>query len=83
MIELNKVQYKGKEYLYRTITILKGTDEEKTIDVAEEELSTDLYVNNDLDNEIDQQFACYPPYTCITQMNDDELAEYVENEFYM
>ncbi len=81
-IILDKVEYKGKEYFCRDITIFKGTDGEKTVSIADDALSTEIYANQDEDCEVDQCFAGYLPIDDITKLSDRKFAKVVEEVIY-
>ena len=82
MVQLDKVEYRGKEYFYRTITIFNDTDGEKTVNVADEELGTEIFTNNDEGNDTDNMFAGYLSIDEITLLNDKDFAKRVEEVIY-
>ena len=81
--------FNGKTYITRSVTLWKGTEHEVEYKFAEEELGTDL-ANAESTTDpiaetawrIDEQYAAFPPYTWLTDLDDDELAERIQEEFY-
>lgn len=81
--------FNGKTYITRSVTLWKGTEHEVEYNFAEEELGTDL-ANAESTTDpiaetawrIDEQYAAFPPYTWLTDLDDDELAERIQEEFY-
>lgn len=84
----SKVEFNGNTYLTRSVTLWKRTDEEVEYNFAEEQLGTDLMTEDGSDyvseeaRIIDEEFSAYPPRTWLTDMNDDELASRIQEEFY-
>ena len=81
--------FNGKTYITRSVTLWKGTDDEVEYNFAEEQLGTDLADAESTTDpiaeiawRIDEQFAAFPPRTWLTEMDDDELAERIQEEFY-
>lgn len=81
--------FNGKTYITRSVTLWKGTEHEVKYNFAEEQLGTDL-ANAESTTDpiaetawgIDEQYAAFPPYTWLTDFDDDELAERIQEEFY-
>lgn len=81
--------FNGKTYITRSVTLWKGTEHEVEYNFAEENLGFDL-ANAESTTDpiaetawrIDEQYAAFPPYTWLTDLDDDELAERIQEEFY-
>lgn len=75
-----------EQFLYRTITIFEGSDDEVTINVASTNLCRYLDIDNNMDNEmyvnIDNMFACYVDPMHLIKMDDVKLAKFVEENYY-
>lgn len=77
-----------KEFITRTITIFKGTDEQVTIKVATTALLDYISEEDalgDIKSEyqpVDDQIACYVTPMELIKMSDEQLIQYVEENYY-
>lgn len=96
MAQMNKyidlcsvIEFKGRDYLSRSATLWKGTDNEATHQFAEKELDLELLNEETTFGEhedeawtIDESIAGFVPRICLTDLSDEELAKYCEEEIY-
>lgn len=82
-------EFNGKTYITRSVTLWKGTEHEVEYNFAEEQLGTDLADAESTTDpiaetawKIDEKYAAFPPYTWLTDFDDDELASRIQDEFY-
>lgn len=83
---METISINDKQFIVRTITIFKDTDEEVTIKVASTLL---LYYITDNNDEIkpeyvpiDNNIACYVEPMKLIKMDDEQLIRIVEKEYY-
>ena len=83
---LETIEVDCKDYIVRTITIFGGTDEEVTIKVASTSLLS--YITDENDEikpeyiPVDNQIACYVSPMKLVKMSDEQLIQYVEENYY-
>jgi len=79
---LPTVNYRGKQYPYRYVTIFSRTDEMIGINVSTQSLGDAIMANNDEGCDIDNLFACFIEDEVFEGLTDTKLSKHIEEYFY-